>query len=214
MRLLLPVALWYALALVGAATASAQNWAEYRNERYGFSLRYPADVFTVERTTEAGDGQAFVDREGSARLLVGTLPNESKHTPAAYQDYLARHSYPDYRIDYRRLAASWFVLSGEGNGKTFYEKVMFSCGGRLINSFAMIYPSDRRHLFDPIVERMENSFRPGRSCDTAGLPEPLREATAVGSHARRHSGARSEFADRTARARGRDVIVILRQGHT
>ena len=49
------------LALVGVSPAWAQNWMEYRNERYGFSLKYPADVFTVESTTEAGDGQAFID---------------------------------------------------------------------------------------------------------------------------------------------------------
>ena len=198
------------LALVGVPPAWAQNWMEYRNERYGFSLKYPADVFTVESTTEAGDGQAFIDNEREARLLVGVLPNNSRHSPAAYQAYIAQHSYPEYRIDYRRLAGSWFVLSGEGNGKIFYEKVMFSCGGRLINSFAMIYPSERRRHFDPIVERMENSFRPGRNCDSAALGRsPAPEATA---HVpQRQPGDRSEFADRIARARGNNVIVVLRR---
>ena len=77
---------------------------------------------------------------------------------------IARESYAGYRIDYRRLAGNWFVLSGEGNGKTFYEKVMFSCAGRLINSFAMVYPTDQRDTFDRVVEGMEKSFRPAREC--------------------------------------------------
>jgi hypothetical protein len=51
------------------------------------------------------------------------------------------------------------VLSGEGNGKTFYEKVIFSCNGRLINSFAMIYSTDEGRLFDRVVEGIEKSFR-------------------------------------------------------
>jgi hypothetical protein len=43
-----------------------------------------------------------------------------------------------------------------------YEKAMFSCGGRLINSFAVLYPVAERRFYDPIVEGMEDSFRPGR----------------------------------------------------
>ena len=142
-----------------------RGWTEYRNERFGFSLRYPGDLFELEKTSEAGDGQVFVSRDGEARLLVGALPNDSAQSPAAYQDYIAQHSYAGYQIGYRRLAGSWFVLSGEGNGKTFYEKVIFSCAGRLINSFAMIYPTDQRAMFDPIVEGMEASFRPSSRCD-------------------------------------------------
>jgi hypothetical protein len=145
--------------------AEAHSWAEYRNERYGFSLSYPADLFVVERTAEAGDGQVFVAKDADARLLVGALSNDSRTTPASYQDYIARSSYGQYQIGYRKLGRSWFVLSGEGHGKIFYEKVMFTCGGRLINSFAMIYPSDQRHLFDSVVERIEDTFRPARDCE-------------------------------------------------
>ena len=156
------------LALLGNASA-AQDWSEYRNERYGFNLQYPADIFVSGRATEAGDGRVFVAADGGARLLVGALANESGYTPATYQDYIARHSYADYKVDYRRLAATWFVLSGEGSGKIFYEKVMFTCGGRLINSFAMIYPAAQRQILDPIVERIEDTFRPARDCERAGL---------------------------------------------
>jgi hypothetical protein len=195
------------LALVVGTPASAQNWAEYRNERYGLSLRYPANIFVVERTAEAGDGQVFVANDADARLLVGVLRNESGYTPATYQDYIAKNSYGDYQLGYRRLGQSWFVLSGEGNGRTFYEKVMFTCGGRLINSFAMIYPSDQKHIFDQIVERIEDTFRPARDCERAGFSPPPQRTARV----RKRNGHRSALADRIARARGRDVIVVLRR---
>ena len=159
-------------AITGGVGAAPQDWIEYRNERYGMSLEYPADLFVVERQTEAGDGQVFVAAGGNARLLVGGLVNETGYTAATYQAYIARHSYGDYKLGYRRLGQTWFVLSGEGNGRIFYEKVMFTCGGRLINSFAMIYPIDQRHIFDPIVERVEDTFRPARDCKRAGLALP------------------------------------------
>src|SRR5262245_34711789 len=147
-----------------AAPAAAEEWHTYNNERYGFSLKYPSSVFAVERTAAAGDGQLFVAKNGEARLLVGSLSNAENFTPANYQAYLARNSYADYRISYRRLGGSWLALSGEGNGRVFYEKAMFSCRGQRISSFALIYPSDQRHVFDPIVERIEDTFRPGAKC--------------------------------------------------
>jgi len=93
-------------------------------------------------------------------LLVGALPNEGGQSVASYQDYVQRHSYADFTVDYRPLGSNWFVLSGDGGGKTFYEKVMFSCDGRLINSFALIYPTADKRRFDAIVEGIQG--RSGR----------------------------------------------------
>jgi hypothetical protein len=141
--------------------AQSSAWSEYRNQRYGLTIRYPSDLFVVERTAEAGDGQVFVTPEKDARLLVGALVNDSGFTAATYQAHIARQSYGNYKVTYKATGVTWFVLSGEADGKVFYEKVMFSCLGRLINSFAMIYPANKQHVFNPIIERMENTFRPG-----------------------------------------------------
>src|SRR6185295_4271583 len=132
------------------------------------------DVFTPDRAAEAGDGQLFRSEVGGGRLLVGALINDSGFSPASYQSYIARKSYGQYKIDYRPVGQNWFVLSGEGNGRIFYEKVIFSCGGRLINSFALLYSTDNRVEFDRIVERMEKSFRPGQNCEQAGIEAPRR----------------------------------------
>jgi hypothetical protein len=43
-----------------AHAAMAEDWREYRNERFGLSLYYPAEIFTLDRTAEAGDAQVFV----------------------------------------------------------------------------------------------------------------------------------------------------------
>ena len=211
-------------ALLGISqVASAQepstggSWQSYRNERFGLSLSYPADVFQLERTSDAGDGVVFVARGFDARMLVGALPNSDQQTTASYQEFIARKSYAEYQIRYRPLRTSWFVLSGEGNGRIFYEKVMFSCGGRLINSFALIYPAEQRHIFDRIVERIENTFRPGNSsCQrSASVEDKGSRAKAMvprsSSQARAARHPRSALADRIAKARGTDVLVIMRR---
>ena len=50
-------------------------------------------------------------------------------------------------------------MSGYRGDHIYYEKVMFSCRGRLVNVFAITYPVAKRSLFDPVVERMEDTFR-------------------------------------------------------
>jgi hypothetical protein len=195
----------------GVSAASGDDWKEYRNERFGLNLLYPADVFMPDRAAEAGDGQLYQSEGGGARLLIGALVNDSRFSPANYQSYIARKSYSQYQIDYRPIGQNWFVLSGEGNGRVFYEKVMFSCGGRLINSFALLYSSAERARFDHIVERIEKSFQPGQNCEEAVLqsnPAP-RVGQPVAPHPRSYE--RSDMADRIARARGRDVLVVLRR---
>jgi hypothetical protein len=43
---------------------------------------------------------------------------------------------------------------------------MFSCGGSVINSFAMTYPIAERQFYDPLIEVIEDTFRPGsQGCD-------------------------------------------------
>ena len=220
-------ALVFAAAHLVSGSAWAQEvdeggWNAYRNERFGFGLRYPANIFSVEKRAEAGDAQLFATKDDEARLLVGAFKNVDKHSVAAYQDYVLRKSYPSYTATYQRRGETWFVVSGHNATKTFYEKVMFTCGGRLINSFAMTYPSDQGSRFDPIVERIEDTFHPSTQCET-GAPRAAQQGAkartaAVSSRAapktapaERAEGRRSALADRIARERGRNVIVILRR---
>ena len=227
MRHLLPslIILLLSAPLGAQEIRSPGGWQSYRNERFGLSLSYPAKLFQIERTSEAGDGVVFRAHGTDARMLVGALPNRDRHTVASYQDIVARKSYASYQIHYRPRGNTWFVLSGEGDGKIFYEKVVFSCGGRLINSFALIYPAAERQIFDRIVERVEDTFRAGTACQQgAALPPEkrlvrekvaprIRESRTSRSSesrtARRHP--RAAFADRIARSRGTDVLVVLRR---
>ena len=56
------------------------------------------------------------------------------------------------------------MLSGYRENNIYYEKVMFSCAGGVVNVLAITYPTDQRDLYDPVVEQMEDTFRPARRC--------------------------------------------------
>jgi hypothetical protein len=138
------------------------GWREYRNQRFGITLVYPSRVFRFERASTAGDGELFVSRDGRAQLLIGALENQERYSPASYQRFIASQSYPGLKVDYAPVGGTWTVLSGTMGEMMVYEKAMFSCGGRMISSFAMTYPVEERRLYDRIVEEIEHTFRPGR----------------------------------------------------
>src|SRR5215510_6696151 len=93
-----------AAAVSEARAATVGDWSRYQNQRFGFRLEYPANLFRVERTTEAGDGRVFAAHDGQARLLVGALSNEDRHSAKSYQAYLARTSYAKFNITYRPVS--------------------------------------------------------------------------------------------------------------
>ena len=160
------------IALLGTLPATALprsddlGWTEFRNERFGLALRYPAEVFVSQRSSDAGDGDLFETPDGKGRLLVGAIENTDRFTPRSYQAFIARQSYPGLRVDYAPVGQSWAVLSGTVGQTMVYEKIMFSCGASVINSFAMTYPIAERRFYDPLIEAIEDTFRPGnQGCD-------------------------------------------------
>ena len=210
------------IALLAVSCDPAQVRAEapraYENARFGFALEYPSDVFKDEKVAENGDGVLF-SSPGGAKLLVGALPNTRNQSLKAYQTFIRSESYAGYKVDYQRRGDTWFVLSGEGHGTTFYEKVFFGCGGSLITSFAMLYPTKDRAQYDLIVEQIEDSFRPGtKSCPasrSASVAEPSRTIPPKISPRKlprsERRGPYAELADKIARAQGRNVVVVLRR---
>jgi hypothetical protein len=146
---------------LGAAQQQQGPLATYRNERYGFSFDYPSGLFAPERPADTVDGNVFVSPDGNARLLAGALPNTEGINLREYRALVLQRSYPDAAIDYAPVRGSWFVLSGTRDGQMFYERVTFTCGGRLINSWAMLYPVSERQIYDRIVEQVAKSYRAG-----------------------------------------------------
>jgi hypothetical protein len=150
----------------GSAAAQEQGGvATYRNERHGFSLAYPAGTFAPQQQPADSEGRVFVSRDGNARLLAGALSNPDRLNLRDYRSLVLQQSYPGADIDYAPVGPTWFVLSGVRDGVMFYERVTFTCGGRLLNSWAMLYPAAERRLYDGIVEQVARSYRAGEgSC--------------------------------------------------
>jgi hypothetical protein len=153
-----------AVALNGTV-ASAEDrpgFDTYTNARHGFSLTYPTVEFTaLPKATP--DGFQAVSKDGKARLLAGTIANFDGKTLAEYRAFLLNASYPGATIDYAPVRDTWFVVSGvKADGVTaFYQRVNFVCGGRNINSWAVLFPYDEEYVYSNIIEQLHKDYRLG-----------------------------------------------------
>jgi hypothetical protein len=156
---LLLTALGAGASLAGRARLS--DWSKIESERYGFLLAYPGNIFTPRDGPAPGEGHVLVSRDGGAKLLVAAFENEGENTLEEYREQLLSENYKGADIDFAPVKKKWFVVSGTRGDMHFYERVSFTCGGKLINSWALLYPVSERRLYDRVVEAIAQTYSPG-----------------------------------------------------
>lgn len=140
--------------------ATPGGWTLYKNARFGMEVRYPASKFKGARPPDNGGGLSFTAKDGGEFLIHGSF-NSLELTLANYEQQL----YAEANVTYRASGGDWLVLSGTQDGRIFYHKTIFSCGGQLLNELDFSYPEAQRKTYDPIVSEMVKTFRPGKGDD-------------------------------------------------
>ncbi len=144
-----------------AECVKLKQWETIQNERFGFTIAYPDSVFAPSQNIASEDGHVLISRDGGARLVIGAFANESDATLAEYRRQILSENYAGADLDYAPMRKRFFVVSGTRSSMHFYERVSFTCGGRMINSWALLYPVSERHIYDPIVEAIAPTYSPG-----------------------------------------------------
>ena len=136
--------------LLDAAAARRQQagMRTLTDDEIGFRLSYPSAFLTLEEASDGGY-RLFSDDSGRARLQVVAI--DSRDLRTVYDD-LTRHA----GSGYRHMNGSWFVASGEMDGKMFYAMGRQS-GERSIVAH-LTYPSAERGHWDPFTVILYNSF--------------------------------------------------------
>ncbi len=143
---------------LAVAVHEPREWKTYRDDRFAYSLSYPAGVFTTEKASPSRSDQVLWSSEAGARLVVAARPRNSE-TIASYRRLIIESRYASAIFDYAPVRDTWFVLSGTRGQEMFYERVSFACGGEAILSWQMTYRTADRKRFDPIVEEIHRKYR-------------------------------------------------------
>jgi hypothetical protein len=155
-KLLLAAALFAVLLCAAAGAAALERWTTYANPRFGTTITYPADLFAQHDAAPAnGDGQAFRSRDGRARLAVWGSYNVSSDTPESYLESVVKPT----GVTYRRVTATYFVVSGRRDGDIYYQRCNFAAKpDDVIHCFEATYPAADKAAMDAIVPRLSESL--------------------------------------------------------
>jgi hypothetical protein len=151
-------------SILVAATARADTWLLYQNDRYGTTIDYPA-IFKPETSPDADDGRAFKSA-GGAKFSVSASYAGIDFTLATYRDFILKNLPAGETVTYQASGKTWFVISGTKGSDVFYERHMLSHGGEMTEDFVISYPASGKPTYDPIVARMAKSFRSGEGFQT------------------------------------------------
>jgi len=185
------------LSLSNISFAQSNNLTTYDNQRFGYTVVYPSNIFqsapsgdlasdatspgrnetsgTAPQTDAARngndsvseDGRTFISLDGRSKMVVFGGFNSENFRLEDYRATILKEFKGYDNVTYGPKGKTWFVLSGFRGDAIYYQKVLFSCSGQIINVLSITFPAEQKPSYEPIVEALEDNFRParGRDCD-------------------------------------------------
>jgi hypothetical protein len=159
----LPVLPLFALLLVlGGGPAAAQyDWTSYKNERYGFTLEYPAAIFEHNAPLPGADaGHAFFNPDGT-EIVAQAMPSGDLTLEGFLKQFQDAGTVTD-----QENGDNWFMVTRKQDGTVWHNKAIFSCGGQVLNHLSMGIPAANEDKYEFVVNRVTDSFHAGKGKDT------------------------------------------------
>jgi hypothetical protein len=154
-----------------ADPAQAAIWETYRHPRFAFALRYPAGLFSLDTARSDTNVHTFVSRDGQAILRIVAAENTAAMTLADLRRALMKERYAGAQFKPAPRERHWFALSGTRGDEVFLERITFSCDGKAMHGWQLLYPSSRRSTYDElaklILRNHPHGNGPAESCAPA-----------------------------------------------
>jgi hypothetical protein len=144
------LAIWL---VVGTAPVAAVEWVAWEDSRTEMRIIYPADLFPESRLT----GEGIVLSGPHATLELSARDDLGISSTTQLRDFLI-NSEGYSSLTYSPGDRTWMVASGYRDNEIYYEK-FFVLRGQ-IRAFSIQYPNTLRAIYDPVVERLEDTFKP------------------------------------------------------
>ncbi len=111
--------------------------------------------WSTQQVEGRNDVIRYVSPDGAAVLTLHDLPRRG----LSLREELADVSGSGGDITYRRVADSWFVISGYRDDKIFYTRVELACGGRRWHVAELTYPRRQKARLDAAVTHASHTLR-------------------------------------------------------
>lgn len=136
--------------------ALAPSYETYRNDRFGFSVRYPAGLLHPLPPPQNDDGRRFESDDGRVRMRVSGRHNATGEPMDALWQQARRAWAEEGTITYETQQDSAFIVSGTAADTVFYQKTLLRDG--LVETLELRYPAAMKAAMDSTVSVIAQSF--------------------------------------------------------
>lgn len=146
--------------LVSAHAVAAIQFIEYENFRFGFRLRYPAELVAGP---EHGDGSGCEvhSANGEFKVFAFATPLQISAEDAIAQTFDSESQMFGRNILYKEKGRYWFVIAGvANNGLGFYSKAYSNPSA--MTFLRMTYPHARHDEYERWMQAISRLFVPSR----------------------------------------------------
>jgi hypothetical protein len=130
----------------------------YENEKFDFSIAYPANFLIPQGETPNGDRQRFISMDGRVVMEVSATP---KSTDESLKEiYQAAGEWISNRagsVTYKVRKDDWFVISGYEGKRIFYQKTILDDG--ILKTFRIECDEEQKKILQPMTEKIARSFK-------------------------------------------------------
>ena len=127
----------------------------YCNARFGYCIDYPKTLYP-EKESANGDGCVFINEKEEEILRVYGKNNLDHTLQKQFREDL-KESQSDATITYRKQGKNFFVISGQKEGKIFYQKTIQK--GNVFIYAVIEYNQNDKESYDKLSERIFASLR-------------------------------------------------------
>jgi hypothetical protein len=156
MRVLHVLLALLALFAAPVASAVAEEWGHYVNERFGVEADVPPG-FAPGQPPVNGDGLGFSTPTAELRIYGSFLVDTDFEGQVKKEIGWRRDD--GWAVSYEAVTPGWASYSGKRGNRIFYVRAIRMCGGDIIGEFDFEYPASDVVKYDPVVERLVRSLR-------------------------------------------------------
>lgn len=138
---------------VGIGAFADEGYERYVNVGYGYTVKYPKDVFRIDKEFDDRSGITLVSKSQDADMSV-KAQNNTDNTTLKYE-YENLQS-PNDNFKLISEAQQWFEISGVRNGEVYYIKKMLK--NNVYFTLEIEYPEAKKDTYGPIVNIISESF--------------------------------------------------------
>ena len=138
---------------VGIGAFADEGYERYVNIGFGYTIKYPKDVFRIDKEFDDRSGITLVSKSQDADMSVKAEKNTDNTTLKYEYENLQS---PEDRFKIISEGQQWFEISGVRNGEVYYIKKMLK--NNVYFTLEIEYPEAKKDTYGPVVNVIAESF--------------------------------------------------------